>query len=411
MSSTRKRTLIFAAAMVVMGPASRLGAQIADPPSNAPIQAGPLVLAPVLRLTNAGHDSNVFNKSDDDNPQGDFAATFSPAVDAWLRMAHGRASVRSQFDLYYFKQLTNLRAVDSDNSGAVEIPLNRVLAHASATLTNTRHRQNLEIDAIAKRRTDLVTAGMDVRLSAKATAGLFTRRSHLEYEANSLYLNTDLSRVLNHKSTGEGVELRYAVTPLTTLNIEAARERDRFDFTSDRNADNLVVTSGVTLNPRALISGSASIGIQTRRFLSGDARDFTGTILSTNLTYALLGRTRFIVAARRQLEYSYLVGQPDYVTTGATLTVMERLGDAWDVGGSVGRDRLAYRGAEPPSNAAAIFNFPDETVIMSSGDIAYNLGRTRVGFYVEHRERQTDEPTVFRGYQRLRIGSTVTYAF
>ena len=32
-------------------------AQVAEPPNSAPVQAGPLVLAPVLRLTNVGYET------------------------------------------------------------------------------------------------------------------------------------------------------------------------------------------------------------------------------------------------------------------------------------------------------------------------------------------------------------------
>jgi hypothetical protein len=123
-------------------------------------------------LTNVGHDSNVFNRNENDNPQSDVTATLSPSLDAWLRMAHARANGRTQFDGYYFRQLTDLRAIDTDTSGHIEVPVNRVLAYATGSLTNTRHRQNLEIDSLARRRNDSVTAGIDVRLTAKVTAGM-----------------------------------------------------------------------------------------------------------------------------------------------------------------------------------------------------------------------------------------------
>ena len=168
------------------------------------VQVGPLALAPVIRLTNFGHDSNVFNRTDD-NPQGDFTATLSPSVEAWLRLPRARLNGHSQFDFYYFKELTDLRAVDTDTTARVELPLNRLTPYVEGTIANTRHRQNLEIDAIARRRNDGVTAGAELRLTGKVSAGAYARRSRLEYEPNSLYLGTDLGRELNHKSAGEGV--------------------------------------------------------------------------------------------------------------------------------------------------------------------------------------------------------------
>jgi hypothetical protein len=397
-----RRLLILAVALVALP--HRTEAQVAEPPADAPFQVGPMVLAPVLRLTNVGHDSNVFNTND--NPKADMMAMFSPSVDGWLRMAHGRATGRSQFDLYYFRTLTELRAVDSDHSAQIEIPVNRVKPYFSARVLNTRHRQNLEIDALARRRTSSGTLGMDVRLTSKVTAGLFARRSNLKYEANSLYLGTDLARELNYTSRGEGANIRYALTPLTTISVEAERGRDRFAFGSGRDSNNLWINSGITFAPRALISGHASVGVQRRTFLGGTSPEFTGPVASADLTYTLLGRTRFTVSAARQLEYSYIYS--DYVMGGVSLSVAQRFGDSWEVGGSIGRSRLNYRQIASP---AGTLDFSDETVLTFGGDVGYMLGHTRLGFYVDHRQRQVDEPTIFRGYQRLRIGSSVAYTF
>ena len=82
MSLTRSALIGLMTVMVIAMATSGVRAQSSDPPSNAPLQAGPLVLAPVIRLTNVGHDSNVFNRNQNDNPQSDVTATLSPSLDA-----------------------------------------------------------------------------------------------------------------------------------------------------------------------------------------------------------------------------------------------------------------------------------------------------------------------------------------
>jgi hypothetical protein len=166
----------------------------------------------------------------------------------------------------------------------------------------------------------------------------------------------------------------------------------------------------VAFNPRALISGSAFVGLQKHRVLGDNAPNFEGTVMGADLTYTLLGRTRFTVTARRQLEYSF-VEELQYLTGGADVVVAQRLGNSWDVGASIGRDRLAYRNSFTARNTGAPINFADETVLRSSGEVAYNLGHTQIGLRVEYRERLSDARTMYRGYERLRIGSTFTYTF
>jgi hypothetical protein len=384
-------------------------AQNMEPPSNPPLQAGPFVLAPVVRLTNVGYDSNVFNRDEESSPQGDVMATFSPSVEGWLRLAHGRASGRSQFDIYYFKQLTDLRAIDSDTAGRLEIPLNRFRPFVAGTYLNTRHRQNLELDAIARRQISTATVGTDVRLTAKLTATVFGSRSRLNYDTNTIFQDTDLSRVLNYTGGGVGGSLRYVLTPLTTIGVTVDRQHDRFDSASDRNSVNFNVTPMVEFNPRALISGSASFGFRHRKSLAGTAPDYNGTVAFADLTYTLLGRTRFTVTGRRQLEYSYVVGRVDYVDASLTLGVSQRFADSWDVGGSITRSRLSYGNVSSPVDSAVTIGFPDETVIGWMTETGYTFSRTRVGVRVERFERQATAQ--LRAYQRFRIGSTLTYEF
>ena len=380
-----------------------------DAPSTAPIQAGPLVLAPIVRLTNAGYDSNIFNRDQDSSPQSDIMATLSPSVDGWLRLAHGRASGRSQFDIYYFKELTDLRAIDSDTAGRLEIPLNRFRPFVTGSFVNTRHRQNLELDAIVRRQINTVRVGTDVRLTAKLTAALFASRSRLNYNTNSIYQGTDLSRVLNNTGTGEGASLRYVLTPLTTVGITVDRQHNRFDSAIDRDSDSFNVMPMVEFNPRALISGTASIGFRQRKSTAGTAPDFNGSVAFADLTYTLLGRTRFTVAARRQLEYSYVVDRLDYVDASLTLGVSQRFADSWDVGGSITRSRLSYGNVSSPSDSTVTIGFPDETILGWMAETGYSFARTRVGVRVERLERQATAQ--LRGYERLRIGSTLTYEF
>jgi hypothetical protein len=66
-----------------------------------------------VRLSELGLDTNIYNRSDNDNPISDFTSKLSPSVNVSLRSSHVRISGRSQFDLYYFKTLPELRATSS----------------------------------------------------------------------------------------------------------------------------------------------------------------------------------------------------------------------------------------------------------------------------------------------------------
>jgi len=383
-----------------------------DSPPSTGIHLGPVALAPVFKLSEFGLDSNPYNRSDDSNPVGDFTSRLTPAVDASLRSPHLRASGRSQFDIYYYKTLSDLSSVDSDNAGHVDFLINRLTLSFGGSYISTRHRQNLEIDAIAQRQTGTVTFGAALRMTGKTSITGSVQRARLEYEPNSIYLNSDLAAVLNHDSSSESVGLRYAMTHLTTLSVEASQERARFDTAVDRNSEEFRITPVVEFSPFALVSGRAAIGYYKRTFHTVGPQagsEASGTNVFVDLTYTLLGRTRFTVAASRRLEYSYLATLYNYVEAGLNLTVTQRLGESWDVVGRLGRARLLY-GQSAPAGVVVV-EFPDETVLTHGLDVGYNVGRIRIGGYVDHNQRDDDDPSVLRGYRRWRAGSSATYVF
>jgi hypothetical protein len=183
--------------------------------------------------------------------------------------------------------------------------------------------------------------------------------------------------------------------------------RDRFEFSPERNSDSIRIGPSVEFKPLALVSGRAAIGFRTTTFRDAGQPDYKGTTASVDLQYSFRGRTQFTIVAQRDLEYSYLFSQRDYVLTGLTASVTQRVGDSWDVRGTVGRHRLTYRrpelrtGAQEPTGES----FPSYGI-----NLGYYIGRHRVGFDVQHQSRESDVDDG-RGYERLRISSSVTYMF
>jgi Putative beta-barrel porin 2 len=389
-------------------------AQSPDPPESAPVQLGPVVLAPVVRLNEFGYDSNPLNKGEADNPEGDMTAIFIPSVGVWLRTAHVRVNGRSQFDMHYFKTMNDLNAVDSDHAARIDLPINRLTPYGTGSLTDTRHRPSLEIDSLSRRRNATVTAGLDLRLTPKLVANVNAHSTRLEYEANSLYLGTDLSQALNHDGRGEGLGLRSAITPYTTVGVTVDRNRDRFDTTVSNDSDSRQVGTFVEFNPAALVSGRASVAFLHSEFLAGTVPDFNGTIASVDLTYTLRARTRILVNAHRDLHYSFYQGQQQYVESGILTSLTQRIGDAWDVAVLVGRGHLTYLDTgvpvtpipESPPPTSEPYN---ETTWDTAFDVGYNLRRTRIGFHFENRDRRNADTS--RLYARTRIGSTISYTF
>jgi hypothetical protein len=403
------RTRLVACLACLLGVAAPASARQPDGAETARFQLGPLALAPAIRITNFGFDTNVFNEADD--PTSDLTAVFSPAVDGWLRLGRVRVSGRSELDFVYFNELAAQRSVDSDHDVRVELHASRLRPYAAGRFTNTRHRRNVEIDALARRREEVAAIGLDFRLSGKTTIGVVTSRFRTEYERDAVFLESRLARVLNRSATAEGASVRYAVTPLTTIVVEGERRRDRFDRAPERDADSIRFTPGLDFKPFALVSGRARIGFRRHRFLDPRIPEFRGAVASIELHYTLLGATRFTVQADRDLSYSYRVQEADYLQTGITGSVTRRLPGRWDVTATAGRHHLLYRalGATGPGGIGA--DSPTESVVRYGGGFGFRAGSgSRLGVQVERRQRHSDLSTR-REYERLRVTTSLTHAF
>jgi hypothetical protein len=308
-------------------------------------------------------------------------------------------------DFVYFRRFSHLRSIDSVSGVRVELPLGPTTPYVVGDWAATRHSRNLEIDLPARRVDSSLNAGIDVQLSGKTLIGVSTGRSRVDYKGDTIYLDTDLADALGATVAVTGVRVRYALTPFTTIGADAERDRTDFPVATERNADGVRLMSFVEFQPLALVSGRMQVGFRRRSFLDESSPPFRGTVARVDLAYTL-GRTRFAVAGQRDLSYSYRADERDYLLAGVEFSVTQRLANAWDVGGSVGRFGLIYGLGDP----RGIRQSQEERVINYAVNVGYRIDRTRVGFQVARQTRSSDF-SAGRGYEGTQIGSSLTYAF
>jgi hypothetical protein len=161
--------------------------------------------------------------------------------------------------------------------------------------------------------------------------------------------------VLNRTEEALTFSVRQTVTPLTTVRLSADLERNRFDHSLDRDTDAVRVLSAVDLAPSALVSGNVEFGFRKSHAVGGTMAPFSGVVGKADVAYVLLGATRLSMQVRRDRDYSYDSRWPYYVSTGVSVTVHQRVANAWDAqatvrtsGAGVPRERHVLRRCAPP---------------------------------------------------------------
>jgi hypothetical protein len=270
------------------------------------------------------------------------------------------------------------------------------------TIVNTRERPGYEIDARAHRLENTVQAGVDVVISGKTRVGASARRTRFDFDADEVFRGSRLNEVLNRRVTAVEASVRYSVTPVTILVLQAETARERFDLTPQRDADSIRILPGVEFD--ALITGRASVGYRRMEFRTAAVPAYSGVVAETDIAYTVLGATRVSLGVKRDVAFSFDVAEPYYLQTGTTVAVTQQLATAWDVVGRVGTHRLAYARAQLSAR-----NRVDHVRTLGGG-IGYRLGDgLRFGVNVDFYRR--DSEVARRDYRGLLVGSSVTYGF
>ena len=80
--------------------------------------------------------------------------------------------------------------------------------------------------------------------------------------------------------------------------------QDRFDEAPERDTNSIGIGSGLEFRPFAMISGHAYVGWVRVQMVNGESPPFGALTLAVDLTYTLLGATKFTLQAERDVEYS-----------------------------------------------------------------------------------------------------------
>lgn len=388
--------------------AARAQGEIGAPdPAKVRVRIGALMLNPMIGISNLGVDQNVFNDPPAKQPKKDFTATVTPKVDLWLHL--GRSWLIGSIDeeVVWFRTYSSERSSNNRYTVGWRLPAAWFNVNLTAKYAKVRDRPGYEIDLRAGRKEGSYTGAVEGRIMSKTFFGVRGERQTVDFDDAAAFGTVLLRNELNRVTTRGALTLRQQVTSLTSVEFNATRSEDRFEFASPRNSTSTAFGTTITLDPFALIKGSAAFGFRNFRPESPDVPDYSGGTMALDLTYTLLGMTRFVVRALRDIDYSYDLAQPYYVQTGVDGSVAQQILGPVDAVFRVVEQRLAYR-----NRAGFQVQAADRTdAVHSIGvGVGYHLGReTRLGFNVDKVRRVSD--LEFRSYEGLKYGTSLTYGF
>jgi hypothetical protein len=399
----------FAIGLLAAPAAAQPQTQTADggpDPSIVRVRIGPLWMNPTISLPNMGIDTNVFN-----DPEGlarrDFTITMTPRTDLWLRMGRTWLSGSVTEDIVWYKKYDSERSANSSYAAAWKAPFNRVVLTGTASYLSSRARPGFEIDARAQRTEPVYGGSAEIRALSRTYVGVRGNWSKVSFDEGAFYNGESLEEQLDRKARSIAVTLRHDLTPLTSLTFSAGRSEERFVEATSRDADSDEYKLTVNFDPAALLKGSVTFGYTSYKPLSSDLPGYRGVTSAVNLSYSLLGATRFIGSIVRQISLSYDIDQPYYVLSGLSGSIAQQIYGPVDVIFRGSAQRLEYT-----TRTGAPVLVPDRTdrVRLLGGGVGYRLSQDlRLGFNID-KERRTSI-LVDRRYEGLKYGTSLTYGY
>jgi hypothetical protein len=377
------------------------------PPASLPADRawlGSIAFAPQLAILDAGIDSNILNERV--NPKSDTTATFRHQLEVWSHLGTAAVYAKGVLDLVYFKEYANQRSMDTDAEIRMELPFNRIRPYVRGSFVRSRSRVGYEIDERVRRFGGVLDTGATVRVTGKTSVRVSAQRAAVTYGEEATAEGIPFRQLLDRNVDTFRMSARLSVTPLTTLLLDGDLQRSRFESSPGRDSDSTALLPGIELRPFAVLSGRAQIGYRALDLSAPGLPDFRGTVAFVDLSYRLLGRTRFSIGGDRDVSYSYDSRYPLYVLTAITGSVTHRISERFDVEARAGRQRLEY---EPIASIASTLDRPRvDRGSRFGGGVGYLASRTvRVGIKADYQRRRSD--VLFRRYEGFRLGTFVTF--
>jgi len=371
------------------------------------VRFGPLMLNPTISLNNIGVDHNVFNDPPDKDPKEDFTLTVTPQCDFWLRMGPTWLSANVTEAINWYQKYSSERNASNIYKVGWNVPGSRVSLKLDAGYVNVKDRPGFEIDTRAGRTETNFGGSLDFHALSKSYIGVTATRLQTAFADDAVYNGTDLQTSLNRVDTSYGVNVRHVLTPLTSITLGVIRSNADFEFSPQRNTVSTSALLSVAFQPAALLKGGFSLGFNDFNPADPALPGFNGFVGTVDLTYVLLGSTRFAVNGGRGVQYSYDNDQPYYVQSRIGGSVAQQIFGPVDVQVRADLAYLDYR-----NRAGATVAVPERTdrVTTLGLGVGYHMGKDlRLALNVDQTHRDTQ--VVDHQYDRVLVGAALTYGF
>jgi hypothetical protein len=252
--------------------------------AQAGLRIGPFRIAPMLYLTDAGFDSNIYGQTE--HPVRDYWLQAGPGVSVYLPVKNKIVFSISESPRYvYFFKTTKQRAWNNYLNGEVSFLFNKMFVNGGFTYNYYRYRYLLEIDIWPRLKETGAFGSILYQVSKNTSFSLAARMTDYAFgnlEAEFQNLQARLSRREDYLT----ISGYYQVTPRIMFSVSGEYGRTHFvDATwSYGDSQSWAGYGGIDFNPEGRIQGNIKLGFKTLEPLAPGRKGFEGIVGSSTLS-------------------------------------------------------------------------------------------------------------------------------
>jgi Putative beta-barrel porin 2 len=364
------------------------------------LRIGPVTIQPALLIRDIGPDNNVFNEPV--NPKKDFTMTFSPRADFTLQVRRVKSIFSQTADYVYFQKYASERGFNQSSALRVEFDLGILQPFASAGQSSSKSRFNNEVDLRARHDTNNFSTGLGVKIFTRTTASVRVRQDDATWDPDAIFRGESLARAFDSRTRGVDGSVGVALTPLTSLSLVLAKERQTFDHAPERDSDTFRIMPTFNFSPLGLVNGTAAFGY--RKFTPRDPQTppFAGFVTQVGAGFTLYDHHRIETTALRDVSYSYDEAATYYIQNSIGVTWTFDFAAHFDTQLNATRNLMDY-------HQAADFDGGHDVFTSYAAGFGYHpRPRLRLSLNGNFAQRRS-ELAAARGYDNHRIYASVTW--
>ena len=233
-------------------------------------------------------------------------------------------------------------------------------------------------------------ADFTIKTSANKPIGIGLSAS----DALDKYIDDEFKQLSRNRVNG-GVQLYYNISPKTNVFGEYVYSATSYNDNEANDSKSGTAAVGIDGQIAAKVTGRAKVTYESRTYdneLAGAQKDKSVAGYNVSVKWMPSEQNAIILAGERKMEETQFGVNRYYITTGVSLSLMQKIFDKLDASLTVAYEKMAYDEANPSSWSSYPNEKRSDNLVMVRPSLDYKFQKwLMAGVWYQYRDRSSNQ--------------------